>query len=80
MQGDGLAPRLLDEIHGLARAVVVHVGDGDPGAMLPEQHRRRPTLTRRGAGDERHLAVEEVQVRHARDGTRTLTRASTSLP
>jgi hypothetical protein len=48
--------------------------------VLGEQHRCRPALTRRGARDERHLAVEEPQIWHGADGTRTLTRASTSSP
>ena len=62
------------------RAVVVDVGDDDAGAVLGEQHRRRPALARRRAGDQRDLAVEQTQLRHAPDGTRTLTRASTSAP
>ena len=66
VHGDGFAPRLLDEVDRLAGAVVVHVGDGDAGAVPGEQHRRRPTLTRRGAGDERHLAVEKPKLGHAR--------------
>jgi len=56
----------LDEVDRLPCAGVVHVGDGDPGSVLGEQDRRRPTLARRGAGDERNLAVEQSHVGHAR--------------
>ena len=55
VDGDPLGALLLEHANGVGRTCVVHVGDDDAGPVRSEEQRRRLSLTRRGAGDERHL-------------------------